>query len=61
MPSSEGEVQNPTIQGCQEKPLWENYYKPYRNRTLVGGCEYIKVDGITMLKELCKTAIVTSG
>ena len=43
------------------KATKENYLKPYRNRTLVGWCEYTKVDGITMLKELCKTAVVTSG
>ena len=43
------------------KATKENYLKPYRNRTLVGWCEYTKVDGITMLKELCKIAVVTSG
>ena len=38
----------------QRKATWDDQ-KPYRNRTLVGGCGNIKVDGITCLRNSAKS------
>ena len=51
----------PGTRGVPRKAAKEKRTEPYRNRTHVDWCENTEANGITMLKELCKKASVTSG